>query len=64
MDIMEKCCVTEDEGLFIDIEQQIKNLYKYYNNDKSSNYFIFYDEKTMQPLGLFDKEWFRTLEGD
>ena len=64
LDRMEKCCVTKDEGMIIDIEQQIKNLYKYYNNDKSSNYFIFYDEKTMQPLGLFDKEWFGTLEGD
>lgn len=61
---MEKCCVENEEGLKIDIDQQIKNLYRYYNDDKDNNYFIYYDEKTMQPLALFDSQWFKQLNGD
>ena len=61
---MEKCYVENEEGLKIDIDQQIKNLYRYYNDDKDSNYFIYYDEKTMQPLALFDSQWFKQLNGD
>lgn len=64
LDRMEKCYVTKDEGLAIDIKQQINNLYRYYSNDRTSNYFILYDEKTMQPLALFNKKWFTGINGD
>ena len=62
LDRMEKCYVTKDEGLAIDIKQQINNLYRYYSNDRTSNYFILYDEKTMQPLALFNKKWFAGID--
>ena len=61
LDRMEKCYVSNDEGLNIDINEQIQSLYKYYNDDKSCNYFIYYDEKTMQPLALFNKKWFNRI---
>ena len=64
LDRMEKCYVTKDEGLAIDVKQQINNLYRYYSNDRTSNYFILYDEKTMQPLALFDKKWFVGIDDD
>lgn len=64
LDRMEKCYVMKDEGMLINIKQQINNLYRYYNDDKSSNYSIFYDEKTMQPLALFDKEWTNRQQDD
>lgn len=64
LDRMEKIYVNKDEGLNIDLNEQIQNLYRYYNNDTSCNYFIYYDEKTMQPLALFNKKWFKSLEAD
>ena len=59
LDRMEKCYVTQDEGFTINIKQQIENLQRYYNNEKT-NFTIFYDEKTMQPLALFDKKFSST----
>lgn len=52
IDRMEKCVVTKDEGLYLDGNKQWENLRKYFNNDKSQSYTIYYDVKTMQPLIL------------
>lgn len=50
IDRFEKCVVTKYNGFEIDAEQQRKNLIRYYSNDFSSNYTIYYDAKTMLPL--------------
>lgn len=56
IDRMEKCTVKDKEGLFISTTEQKKNLLKYYLNDKSSSYIIYYDPKTMLPLLSIDEE--------
>jgi hypothetical protein len=38
IDRMEKCVVTDKDGLEISMEEQKENLLKYYLNDKSSSY--------------------------
>lgn len=50
VDRMEKCLVTNRDGLIIDTKAQLDNLFRYYANDKSSTYTIYYDAKTMLPL--------------
>ena len=56
IDRMEKCIVTNKDGLEISTEEQKENLLKYYLNDKSSSYQIYYDIKTMLPLLNTDEE--------
>lgn len=50
IDRMEKCIVKDREGLAISTSKQKENLLKYYKDDKTSSYTIFYDAKTMLPL--------------
>lgn len=50
IDRMEKCIVKKRDGQKISIKEQKKNLFRYYADDKSSSYTIFYDAKTMLPL--------------
>ena len=50
VDRMEKCIVKDRYGLVISTAEQKKNLLKYYRNDQSSSYVIYYDAKTMLPL--------------
>ena len=50
VDRMEKCVVKSKNGLTISTVEQKKNLLKYYQNDRTSSYTIYYDAKTMQPL--------------
>lgn len=50
IDRMEKCIVKNREGLTISCSEQKNNLFKFYADDKTSSYTIFYDAKTMLPL--------------
>lgn len=50
IDRMEKCIVTDRNGLTISTSKQKENLLKYYKDDRTSSYTIFYDAKTMLPL--------------
>ena len=50
VDRMEKCIVKDRNGLEISTKKQLNNLFRYYSNDKSSSYTIYYDAKTMLPL--------------
>ena len=50
IDRMEKCIVKDKKGLTIDPIKQKENLFRYYADDKSSSYTIYYDAKTMLPL--------------
>lgn len=50
VDRMEKCIVKDRYGLTISTAEQKKNLLKYYRNDQTSTYVIYYDAKTMLPL--------------
>lgn len=50
IDRMEKCVVKNRKGLTISISEQKKNLFRYYADDKTSTYTIYYDAKTMLPL--------------
>lgn len=50
IDRMEKCIVKDRDGLAISTSKQKENLLKYYKDDKTSSYTIFYDAKTMLPL--------------
>ena len=50
IDRMEKCIVKDKKGLTIDPVKQKENLFRYYADDKSSSYTIYYDAKTMLPL--------------
>lgn len=50
VDRMEKCLVTRKEGLKISTKEQLDNLFRYYSDDRSSSYTIYYDAKTMLPL--------------
>jgi hypothetical protein len=50
IDRMEKCIVRNKDGLTISTQEQKKNLFKYYQDDQTSSYTIYYDAKTMLPL--------------
>ena len=50
VDRMEKCIVKDRNGLEISTKKQLDNLFRYYSNDRSSSYTIYYDAKTMLPL--------------
>lgn len=50
VDRMEKCIVRDKNGLVISTAEQKKNLLKFYRNDQTSSYVIYYDAKTMLPL--------------
>lgn len=50
IDRMEKCIVKDRNGLTISTSKQKENLLKYYKDDRTSSYTIFYDAKTMLPL--------------
>lgn len=50
VDRMEKCVVKDKYGLTISTAEQKKNLLKYYRNDQTTSYIIYYDAKTMLPL--------------
>lgn len=50
VDRMEKCIVTKRDGFEIDTKQQLDNLFRYYADDRSESYTIYYDAKTMLPL--------------
>lgn len=50
IDRMEKCIVTNKDGLKISTKEQKQNLLKYYKDDRTSSYTIYYDAKTMLPL--------------
>ena len=50
IDRMEKCIVKDKKGLTINTQKQKDNLFRYYSDDRSSSYTIFYDAKTMLPL--------------
>lgn len=50
IDRMEKCIVKNRNGLKISTLKQKENLLRYYKDDRSSSYTIYYDAKTMLPL--------------
>lgn len=50
LDRFERCTVRDKEGFKISTQEQRDNLFRYYANDKSSSYTIYYDVKTMLPL--------------
>ena len=50
IDRMEKCIVKNRNGLKISSSKQKQNLFRYYADDKTSTYTIYYDAKTMLPL--------------
>ena len=50
IDRMEKCIVKDRKGLTISSAKQKENLFRYYADDKTSSYTIYYDAKTMLPL--------------
>lgn len=50
IDRMEKCIVKDRKGLTISTVKQKENLFKYYADDRTSSYTIYYDAKTMLPL--------------
>lgn len=52
IDRLENCFVENKNGMTIDLVEQYDNLLKYYKDDRSSTYYIYYDPKTMQPLLL------------
>ena len=54
IDRMEKCIVKKKEGQKISTSEQKNNLFRYYKDDKSSSYTIYYDAKTMLPLLRID----------
>lgn len=56
IDRMEKCIVKKKEGQKISTSEQKNNLFRYYKDDKSSSYTIYYDAKTMLPLLRIDDD--------
>ena len=50
IDRMEKCIVKKKDGQKISIYNQREGLKKYYADDRTSSFTIFYDAKTMLPL--------------
>lgn len=62
IDRMEKCIVKTRNGQKIKVSDQKKNLFRYYADDRTSSYTIFYDAKTMLPL--LPMEDGKILEGE
>jgi hypothetical protein len=58
IDRMEKCIVKDRNGLTISTKEQKENLLKYYRDDQTSSYVIYYDAKTMLPLLSVSDEGF------
>lgn len=56
IDRMEKVIIKQKEGLTISTLEQKKNLLRYYADDRSSGYTIYYDTKTMLPLFYINKD--------
>ncbi len=54
IDRMEKCIVKSRQGLTINPIKQKDNLFRYYADDRTESYTIFYDAKTMLPLFQID----------
>lgn len=50
IDRMEKCIVKNRNGLKISSSKQKQNLFRYYADDRTSTYTIYYDAKAMLPL--------------
>lgn len=50
IDRMEKCVVKSKSGLTINAAKQKENLARFYADDHSSSFTIYYDPKTMQPF--------------
>jgi len=50
IDRMEKCIVKKKQGQEISIYNQKKSLEKYYADDRTTSFTIFYDSKTMLPI--------------
>lgn len=63
IDRMEKCIVTNRYGFSIDTDEQLKNLFRYYKDDKSSSYTIYYDPKTMLPLFRIEDDEIKGIGG-
>lgn len=65
VDRFEKCIVKNKEGFSISTSEQKKNLLKYYRDDKTSSYVIYYDAKTMLPLlSVSDEGFIRGWDSD
>lgn len=64
VDRMEKCIVTERNGLIINGQKQLDNIFRYYANDYSSSYTIYYDAKTMLPLMHVTNNEIDSSQGD
>lgn len=79
IDRMERCIVKDKEGLVISTSEQKNNLLRYYKDDRTSSYCIYYDPKTMQPMlsltddgvirgwdqnGVFDKNFNMVTDTD
>lgn len=62
IDRMEKCIVKKKEGQKISIYNQREGLKKYYADDRTSSFTIFYDAKTMLPLLPSDEQVDVTFE--
>lgn len=64
LDRMEKCIVKSRHGFTISRKQQLNNLKRYYLDDQTSSYTIYYDPKTMLPLlpYISDQESFGNLQ--
>lgn len=63
IDRMEKCIVTSRYGFAIDTNTQLENLFRYYKDDKSSSYTIYYDPKTMLPLLRIEDDTIKGIGG-
>ena len=50
IDRMEECTVKNPYGLKISTAEQKRNLMRFYRDDQSSSYVIYYDKNTMLPL--------------
>ncbi|MCD8210091.1 MAG: hypothetical protein LUC37_00960 [Prevotella sp.] len=50
IDRWERCLVTTSKGFEFSQEKQLDNLFRYYADDRSSSYTIYYDSKNMLPL--------------
>lgn len=64
IDRMEKCIVKDRKGLKISSFKQKTNLFKYYADDRTSSYTIYYDAKTMLPLFRVKDSIFETDEDE
>lgn len=64
IDRMEKCIVKDRNGLAISAQKQRENLFRYYADDRTSSYTIFYDAKTMLPLLPVNNGFIGTVKED